>query len=874
MINDSLDASPSTTVHAFHPLVQEWLNAVFKGQLTPPQEKSLHAIRARKNVLISAPTGTGKTLAAFLPILDQFVKDAYDGKLTNDLKVVYVSPLKALSNDMERNLLAPLKELEELAQKKGQTLPIRVAIRTGDTTATARKEMGKNPPHILITTPESLAIMLTTPTFRPHFKNVERMVVDEVHSLLDNKRGTQLSLVMEQLQQVAPNLQRIGLSATMEPLSEAAHFLSGYENMKKARPCEIVDVRYVRSLELNVTTPFKSFIHLSLEEANQQWYEELHQQIQSHQTTLIFTNTRALTEKVVAYLREHYPGVYEGLIEAHHSSLSKEHRFWVEKGLKEGRFKAVVCSTSLELGIDIGFIDLVVLLGSPKSVAKTLQRIGRSGHRLHAVVNGHIMVQNFPELVESIVIGKQARAKKLESVQTKTGGLDVLAQQVVAFSVAQTVKDADLFRIVKKSHAFHQLEWDDFVSVLSYLAGKGAVFENKKFYPKIRWDQKTGLIECPGKMTQVIYWTNGGTIPDQTKVLVKVKDQAVGSIDEEFLEKLSKGDVFSLGGRSYAFSHASGMVCFVKASGDRRPTVPRWSSEGLSISKELSQWIGEWYEEAQERASGKKKPFLRDWLAKQVESESIQAESEELLFNQRDYMGIPTLHHLWIEHFRADGLDHAILHSFSGKRAHQALGEILEIVLRSLGHPRCSFYASDQGIVFSNREKLPLLQAIGLIQEKDVLGLMQRAAEESEIFVRRFRHCCQRGLLILRQYRGQHKSVGKQQVAARIWLSAFREADPAFPLYQEALREVVEDAWDAHSVIEWVKAVQSKKCKVTEKVLPTPSPLGIYLYMEAFSDAWSQAERYSVREDLFAKVNENLHGQRANPEGKFMIKYR
>lgn len=869
-----MKSNPTPTNHHFHPLVQEWLQTAFKGELTPPQEKSLHAIRDRKNVLISAPTGTGKTLAAFLPIIDQFVKDYLEGKLANELKVIYVSPLKALSNDMERNLVAPIKELEELAQKKGQTLPITVAIRTGDTTATARKEMGKNPPHILITTPESLAIMLTTPTFRPHFKNVERMVVDEVHSLLDNKRGTQLSLVMEQLQEMAPNLQRIGLSATMEPLSEAAHFLCGYENAKKARACEIVDVRYVRSLELDVSTPFKSFIHISMEEANQQWYEALHQEIQSHQTTLIFTNTRAMTEKVVAQLREMYPGTYEGLIEAHHSSLSKEHRFWVEKGLKEGRFKAVVCSTSLELGIDIGFIDLVVLLGSPKSVAKTLQRIGRSGHRLHATVNGHIMVQSFPELVESVVIGKQAREKKLESVRTKTGGLDVLSQQVVACSVANPVKDKDLFKLVQKSHAFHQLNWDDFLRVLSYLSGKDNVFEGKRFYPKIRWDPKSGLIECPGKMTQVIYWTNGGTIPDQTKVLVKVKDQAVGSIDEEFLEKLSKGDVFSLGGRSYAFSHASGMVCFVKASGDRRPTVPRWSSEGLSISSELSQWIGDWYTEAEERASGKKKPSLRDWLDKQIKEETIQSEAENFLFNQRDYMGIPTPKKLWVEHFRMDGLDHAVLHSFSGKRAHQALGEMLEMVLRSLGHPRCSFYASDQGIVFSNREKLPLMQAIGLIQEKDVAGLMRRAAEESEIFARRFRHCCQRGLLILRQYRGQHKSVGKQQVAARIWLSAFRENDNQFPLYQEALREVVEDAWDEESVLKWVKGVQKGTCKVVEKTVPTPSPLGIYLYMEAFSDAWSPAERYSVREELFGKIEETMHGQRSNPDGKFMIKYK
>ncbi|MEK6868630.1 MAG: helicase-related protein, partial [Nanoarchaeota archaeon] len=434
-------------------------------------------------------------------------------------------PLRALSEDIKINLVNPLQEMEELAGKK---FGIRVASRTGDTEASEKAKMLRKPPHILITTPESLAIVLSSIKFVDLLKDVQWCIVDEVHALAENKRGTHLSLSLERLQKLSPAMTRIGLSATIAPLDEIAKYLVGYED-KNERPCKTVDVQFIKKLDLKVLSPVPDLIDTEHGNMHHAMYELIHSLIQEHKTTLVFTNTRSATERVVHNLKDKFPEFYAENIGAHHGSLSKTHRHNLENRLREGKIKVVVCSTSLELGIDIGYIDLVICLSSPKSVARALQRIGRSGHRLHDVTKGRIIVLDRDDLVECAVLLKSAIEKKIDKIHIPTNALDVLAQQIYGIAIQEQINISDLFKLIKNSYCYHNLEKKDFNEIMDYLAGKYISLEDRHIYAKIWHDEETGMIGKRGKLARVLYMTNIGTIPDETSVKVKVGEQFVGT---------------------------------------------------------------------------------------------------------------------------------------------------------------------------------------------------------------------------------------------------------------------------------------------------------------------------------------------------------
>src|SRR3989338_6736682 len=405
-------------------------------------------IHSRNNILISAPTGATKTLTGFLSILNELIDSSEKGILEDKIYCVYISPLRALNEDIKINLISPLKEMEEIADKK---FGIRVGVRTGDTETSEKAKQLKKPPHILITTPESLAIVLSSIKFVEHLKDVQWCIVDEVHALAESKRGAHLSLSLERLQKISPAMTRIGLSATIAPLEEIAKYLAGYDG-KSERPCKIVDVQFIKKLDLKVLSPVPELIDMEHGKMHHAMYELMHDLIQSHKTTLIFTNTRSATERVVHNLKEKFPKFYVENIGAHHGSLSKAHRHSLENKLREGKIRVVVCSTSLELGIDIGYIDLVVCLGSPKSVARALQRIGRSGHRLHDVTKGRIIVLDRDDLVECAVLLKSAVEKKIDRIHIPKNALDVLAQQIYGIAIHERIQKKDLFDLIKNSY--------------------------------------------------------------------------------------------------------------------------------------------------------------------------------------------------------------------------------------------------------------------------------------------------------------------------------------------------------------------------------------------------------------------------------------
>ncbi|MCM2325947.1 MAG: DEAD/DEAH box helicase, partial [Candidatus Woesearchaeota archaeon] len=393
-----------------HPLLRKWFEETFGG-FSAPQQYGIMPIHNKENTLIFAPTGTGKTLTAFTSILNELIYLAEKDELKDKVYCVYISPLKALSRDIKVNLMDPLEKIQELAKKEGKKVDIRVGVRTGDTTTSEKAKMLKHPPHILITTPESFAITITSKKFLDLMTGLDWLIVDEIHSIASSKRGTHLSLSMERLSNFT-RFTRIGLSATVSPLEEVAKFLVGKEH-ERFRPCKIVDAQFIKKMDFKVLSPVHDVMKTTHDNIHQSTYELMNDLISTHKTTLIFTNTRSATERVVHFLKDKFPKSYteklgdedsRSLIGAHHGSLSTEHRLNIEKQLKEGKLKAIVSSTSLELGIDIGYIDLVILLGSPKSVARALQRIGRSGHKLHETAKGRIIIQDRDDLVECAVL--------------------------------------------------------------------------------------------------------------------------------------------------------------------------------------------------------------------------------------------------------------------------------------------------------------------------------------------------------------------------------------------------------------------------------------------------------------------------------------
>ncbi|MCX6694689.1 MAG: ATP-dependent helicase, partial [Candidatus Altiarchaeota archaeon] len=647
----------------FTPLIRKWFTGKYE-QFALPQKYAVMGIHNRENTLVSAPTGSGKTLTAFLSVINELTKLAEAGKLEDKVYCLYVSPLKALNNDIRKNLSEPLEEIEKLS---GRELGIRVMVRTGDTSTAERSRMLRKPPHILITTPETLAIVLSSPKFIEKISDVKWVIVDEIHSLAEGKRGVHLSLSIERLQNIAGRFTRIGLSATIHPLKQVAEFLVGYEN-DKPRDCKIVDVQFIKELDLKVLSPVPNLINATQDEIQESLYRLMDDLIQKHKTTLIFTNTRSGTERVVSHLKTKFPNKYlDTNVGAHHSSLSAEHRLDIEDKLKLGELKVVVSSTSLELGIDIGYIDLVILLGSPKSVARALQRIGRSGHKLHDKAKGRIIVMDRDDLVECAMLLKNALEGKIDRISIPENCLDVLAQQIYGIAINQVEHVDNVYHMVRRSYPYRNLPRKDFDSVIDYLAGKYVELEQRSVYAKIWFDESSRMIGKRGKMARPIYSMNLGTIPDESYVTVKVGGMLVGKLDELFLERLKKGDIFVLGGKVYRFNYCRGMTCQVTPSAGP-PTVPSWFSEQLPLSFDLAMEIQRFRKLMAERMDKPKAEVLKWMRGFLYVDEYAENSIYEYFREQHLYAVIPHDKKILIEYYDGFKKRYIIFHTLFGRR--------------------------------------------------------------------------------------------------------------------------------------------------------------------------------------------------------------
>ncbi|MBW3011814.1 ATP-dependent helicase, partial [Candidatus Woesearchaeota archaeon] len=803
-----------------NPFVKEWFFSKFK-EFSLPQHYGVMEIHKRNNILISAPTGATKTLTAFLSIINELVNLAEAGNLENHTYCVYVSPLKALNNDIQFNLEQPLKEITDIARKHGKDIDIRVGVRTGDTTPYEKSKMVKNAPHILITTPESLAIILSSKKIREHLTQLWWVVIDEIHSLAENKRGVHLSLSLERLQRLS-NFTRIGLSATVAPLEGVAQYLVGAN-----RDCRIVDIRFLKKNDIKVISPVKNIIRADWNQMQDATYNLLDKLIQEHRCTLIFTNTRAATERVVHNLKIKFPSRYienadpldeevKG-IGAHHGSLSKRHRLRIEQKLRDGKLKAVVTSTSLELGIDIGYVDLVILLGSPKSVARAAQRIGRSGHKLYETAKGRIIVLDRDDLVECSLILKNVLDEKIDKIHIPENCLDVLAQQIFGMAIADVYDVDDLYSIIKQSYCYRNLERTDFNNIISYLAGEFASLEDRNVYAKI-WHNEN-KIGKKGKLARMIYMTNIGTIPDQTSIKVKIGEAMLGTIDEGFLERLRKGDVFVLGGETYKFNFARGTVAQVESASGKQPTVPNWVSEMLPLSFDLAMEIQKFRKDLNDmfkKKSSKKEilEFIYDYL---YVDENAANSIYEYFKEQFYYAAIPHVNKLIVEHYSDEFQNkHIIFHSLYGRRVNDVLSRALAYAISIQQHRDVEISITDNGFTLKCSQKVIPMKAFNLLKSKDIRKVMELAIDKTQVLKTRFRHCATRALMILRSYKGNKKSVGKQQVSSMILISAVKRISNDFPILKEARREVLDDLMDVVHAAEILEQIEQGRLQVEE----------------------------------------------------------
>lgn len=834
--------------------VQEWFTRNFK-ELTPPQQYSFKLISEGKNVIITAPTGSGKTLAGFLAILSCLFKLGERGKLEDSVYCIYISPLKALDNDVRKNLLVPLKEIREIARRRGIELPeVRIAVRTGDVPPHEKQKQLKLPPHILVTTPESVAVLLNAPRFVRHLKTVRWVIVDEIHELANNKRGVHLSLSLERLrEEVGADFQRIGLGATLHPLEEAAKFLVGYDDQGRPRGCVLVDVSWYKPFDLQVLSPVRNIIRASAAQCNASLYRVLDKLIRSHRTTLVFTNTRSGTERVVYHLKQKWPERYtDETIGAHHGSLSRETRLDVEDRLKNGLLRAVVCSTSLELGIDIGYIDLVAQIGSPKSVTRAVQRIGRSGHKFRDTAKGKIVVLDRDDLVECAVMLRCAKERRLDEIDMPSNCLDILAQHVVGMGLARRWRVEEALRVIRRAYPYRDLREEDFRSLLRYLAGHYTSLEDQRVYGKIWYDEEDGAFGRRGKYTRIIYYLNLGAIPDEVKIDVYSHPDRryLGGIEEGFLERLRPGDVFVLGGKTYRFKFARGMRCFVEDAPGEVPTIPSWFSEMLPLSFDLALEVRRFREEVKRRLErGDPKEKVVGWLLKHYPIDERAANSiyeyfrEQYLFTNGR---IPGSKELLVEQTQdLEGRRYYVFHSLFGRRVNEALSRAVAILASDMLDSNVGVILSDNGfaMLVPGGGELDIKQLVVQLASCDLETLLKENIRRTELMRRRFRHCAARSFLVLRNYKGYKISVGKQQVSSQKLLNVIEGIDREFPVIKETYREILEDTMDikrAKLVLQWLQEGELKLGVISTEV---PSPFAHNLIVLGEADVILMEDR-------------------------------
>ncbi len=832
------------------PIIAEWFNSKYSS-LTEPQKKAIPLIHQTKNVLVSSPTGTGKTMTGFLSILNELFKLSAEGKLEDRIYCVYISPLKALANDIDKNLKQPLEEIDAIAEREGKKYPsIRVGVRSGDTPQSERQKMLRKPPHILITTPESLSLALSAPKFREKFNGVRYVILDEIHEISATKRGALLSVNLERLDSISTPFVRIGLSATQAPIELIASYLTGFKG-QRSRGCEIITVDTKKFLDLKTITPVQDLTKTQFEVANDKMYDMLASMISEHETTLVFTNTRSGAEHVAMRLKAR--GIDS--IEAHHSSLGRDTRFEVENKLKAGELRCVITSTSLELGIDIGYIDLVVQINSPKSVSKGLQRIGRSGHGIDELSKGRFLVFNVDDLMECAVLTKAAYDQNIDRVVVPTNSLDVLSQVLVGMSLEKVWSIKEAYSLVKNSFTFHTLDLEDFMNTLRYLGGK---IEDSTIYSKIWLDEEEGTFGKK-RSTRMIYFMNIGTIPEEADYqVISEKGRHLGQLSDKFVERLKAGDIFVLGAKTYMFLKVNRNRVSVKDATGMRPTVPSWTGEMLPRSYDLGVLVGRFRDEVAKRMH--EGGDVKTWLMEDYRLDEYGAQSLISYIGTQENFDLPTDRHLLIEgYIDKDGFFNMIYHIPLGRRVNDALSRAYAHLISNKYGVNTRVTVTDDGFMLTVPSKVQLDEQVKLLKAEEFEDIVRRALSNTEVFKQRFRHCAARALMVLRKYKGYDISVVRQQLRSDRVLSTLDKMKN-FPVIKETYHEITTDMMDVPRARDFIKNIIEKgKYKIRDYGKDT-SPFSFGIIFAGVSDLVLMEDRSKILKELQSKILDKIYG--------------
>jgi ATP-dependent helicase Lhr and Lhr-like helicase len=835
----------------FHPVIARWFFDTL-GTPTAAQARGWAAIRDGRHTLIAAPTGSGKTLAAFLTAIDELFREGLEHPLPDEVRVVYVSPLKALSADIHKNLAEPRRGIERFAFEHGLAAPkLTAAVRTGDTTGSERAAMLRRPPHILVTTPESLYLLLTSARSREMLRTVRTVIVDEIHAVIGTRRGAHLALTLERLQQAvgAERFLRLGLSATQRPVEEVAQYLIGADTSRG--DCVIVDEGHRREMDLAIEVPGSPIDAVMAHEVWEEYYDRLAQLIASHKTTLIFVNTRRIAERAARHLSER---IGEDLVTAHHGSLSKAHRLDAEHRLKTGQLKALVATASLELGIDIGHVDLVCQIGSPHRIATLLQRFGRSGHTISGTPKGRLMPVSRDDLVECVALLRSVRRGELDRIVHQDAPLDVLAQQITAETACLEYGEDDLFQLVRRAWPYRQLDRRNFDAVVSMVA-EGFATRRGRRAALVHRDEVHSTLRAR-RASRLLALTSGGAIPEVAdyRVLLEPEDTFIGTLNEDFAIESLAGDIFQLANTSWQITRVGpGLVRVIDAHG-APPTIPFWTGEAPARSDELSRAVSD----LRAGVENQPKELAADWLAREagISAAAAGQVSEYVAAGRATLGAVPTQETLVLERFfdEAGGMQ-LVLHAPFGSRINRAWALALRKRFCRQFNFELQAAATDDALLLSlgPQHSFPLADVFRYLHPASVRDILIQAFLDAPVFATRWRWNATISLAVPRNRGGKKVPPQIQRMQADdLMAAAFPDAAaclenipgdrqlPDHPLVNQTVRDCLHEAMDLDGLLGVLSRIHRGELRLLSRDTPEPS---------AFSHEILNAKPYQFVDD-------------------------